>query len=171
MEQGLVDTTWPMATMTMAPPEGTKSIEVTQVFSETNVLWRWLGIRAVPHLPCSFDCQHSIALGKKLMEMGRYAGYQDEMDWLLEILSWPVEWSALHGIAEIKTPILKISTRTDATGLKYVVRYKGDVYPSEGAQGLNFPYCLTHTQPHLTNSRGFKRGLDNPINTLDSYPE
>ena len=161
VEQGLIDTTWPMAVATKAPLEGVRSIEVAGP-PETNILWRWMGIRAVPHLPCRCDCQQSVEFGKKLMEVGSQAGYDTEMAWLLEILSWPVEWSALHGIAEIKTPVLKVSTRTDATPVKYVVRREGNTFPLEGAKGLNFPYRTPH-QPLLTHSRGFQRGLDNPV--------
>jgi hypothetical protein len=170
VEQGMVDTTWPMAVATGALPDRVRSIEVTGP-PEANILWRWMGVRAVPHLPCRFDCKHTVELGQKLIEIGRKAGYKNEMDWLLEILSWPVEWSALHGIAEIKTPVLKVSTQTDATAQKYVVRRKGDAYPLEGARGLNFPYRIPH-QIVLTSSRGFRRGLDNPIKTGalgDSY--
>ncbi len=79
-----------------------------------------------------------------------------------EILSWPAEWSALHGIAEIKTPVLKVSTRTDATAKKYVVRRQGEKYPAEGARGLGFPYSQPR-QPLVTLSPGFRRGLDNPV--------
>jgi hypothetical protein len=64
------------------------------------------------------------------------------MDWLPEILSWPIEWSALHRIAEIKTPVLKAFTRTDATPCKDTVRRQGDSYPLEGIRGLNFPHRL-----------------------------
>jgi hypothetical protein len=169
VEQGLVDTTWPMAVNTALPSEKVKNIEITGS-PEANILWRWMGIRAVPHLPCSFNCQATIEFGKKLIEVGRKAGYNTEMDWLLEILSWSVEWSALHGIAEIKTPILKVSTRTDATPTKYVVRRQAETAPSEGAKGLNFPYS-TPPKPLLTGSSGFQRGLENPISTVIEYPE
>jgi hypothetical protein len=160
-DQKLVDTTWPMALATMSLPKGANAIEVTGP-PEANILWRWMGARAVPHLPCRFDCGETVALGKQLIEVGRAAGYEEEMDWLLQVLAWPVEWSALHGIAEIKTPVLKVSTRTDATPSKYVVRRQGEAYPAEGAQGLAFPY-RTARKPLLTQSRAFQRGLDNPI--------
>ncbi|MGK7945083.1 MAG: hypothetical protein AB4058_11505 [Microcystaceae cyanobacterium] len=169
VEQGLVDTTWPMAVNTALPSEKVETITVTGA-PEANILWRWMGIRAVPHLPCSFNCQATIEFGKQLIEVGREAGYNGEMDWLLEILNWSVEWSALHGIAEIKTPILKVSTRTDATPIKYVVRREGETAPLEGAKGLNFPYS-TPRKPLLTSSSGFQRGLDNPIATVTEYPE
>lgn len=157
--QRLVDTTWPMASAAATSSSISGVLEVTGP-PEANILWRWMGVRAVPHLPCRFNCNDSAKFGHKLLELGRETGYDIEIDWMLEILSWPVEWSALHGIAEIKTPILKVSTRTDATARKYVVRREGDKFPLEGARGLNFPYRRPH-RPLLTHSRGFQRGLEN----------
>jgi Methyltransferase domain len=143
IQHGLVDTTWPMATKDL-----TLSGEQTAVEGsgppEANILWRWMGARAVPHLPCSLSCDATVEFGRKMIQVGRKAGYAMEMDRLMEILSWPVEWSALHGIAVIKTPVLKVSTRTDATPCEYVVRREGTVYPSEGASGLNFPYSRSN---------------------------
>ncbi len=169
VEDGLCDTTWPMAAATHAPADGGHLIEVEGP-PEANILWRWMGVRAVSHLPCSFHCPKTVALAKKLLDVGRQAGYAEEMDWLLEVLRWPVEWSALHGIAEIKTPIVKVSTKTDATASKYVVQRRGDSYPAEGAQGLNFPYQMPD-RFHLTDSRGFKQGLLNPLPLVEAPPE
>ena len=73
------------------------------------------------------------------MALGRELGFGAEIEWLGEILGWPLEWSALHGIAEIKTPVLRASARTDATPRKYVVRWEGESYPEGGASGLRFP--------------------------------
>lgn len=168
VDQGLVDTTWPMALRTAAPKNGANTIEVAGP-AESNILWRWMGIRAVPHLPCRFDCADTVRLGKRFVEVGRLAGYDQEMDCLLDILSWPVEWSALHGIAEIKTPVLKVSTRTDATPSKYVVRRQGGAYPGEGAQGLMFPYRMPR-KLLFTESRAFHRGLANPIHVRPPRP-
>lgn len=166
VEEGLCDTTWPMAVATKAPAEGGRTIEVEGP-PESNILWRWMGVRAVSHLPCSFHCPATVALAERLLDVGRRAGFAAEMDWLLEVLRWPVEWSALHGIAEVKTPILKVSTKTDATGRKYVVRRRGDSYPAEGVQGLHFPYQAPG-RLHLTDSRGFKQGLLNPLPLVDA---
>ena len=44
------------------------------------------------------------------------------MQALREILNFPLEWSSLHGIAEIINPIFKISTRSDATKYRYTIR-------------------------------------------------
>lgn len=140
VEQNFIDSTWPMALNSQVYSQRFhRSRQFTGV-SETNVLLRWMGIRLVPHLPCSFDCQPTISFAKDLLILGRNAGFSSEMDWLLEILSWPLEWSALHGIAEVKTPVLKLSTRTDATAEKYTVTLEGHVFPDEGARGLHFPY-------------------------------
>lgn len=151
------DTTWLMAANTTMQADGDGTLEVGGPWS-TNILWRWMGVRAVPHLPCSFECERSMEMGAELMNLGRREGYQTEVEWIKQILSWPIEWSALHGIAEIKTPILKVSTSTDPTSRKRVVRRAGDSYPVEGARGLNFPYQQPQTL-RFTGSDAFRRGL------------
>lgn len=141
-DQKFVDTTWPMA---LTAPTQRKTLTEIEIQGNiyNNILWRWIGVRAVPHLPCSFDCKGTEDLAKALIDVGRASEFDTEMTWLLKILSWPIQWSALHGIAEIKTPILKISTRTDATAKEYKVLYLGNAYPELGARGLSYPYQLS----------------------------
>lgn len=139
VEDGLVDTTWPMATSTSAAPPGAREVQVEGPF-EANILWRWMGVRAVAHLPCRFDCKATERVARSFREVALRAGREDEMTWVEDILRWPIEWSALHGIAEVLTPVLKVTTRTDATAGRYAVRRDGDRYPAEGAQGVRFPY-------------------------------
>ncbi len=136
---GMMDTTWPMALASAGPQHDGRALTVSGA-AEANILWRWVGLRGVPHLPCGFDCPDTVALGRQCLDVGRRAGFSEEMAWLEEILSWPVEWSALHGIAKIRTPILKVATSTDATAVAYVVRRRGESYPLEGARGQRFPY-------------------------------
>lgn len=138
IEEQSVDTTWAMA----GTPEGDPAPRALDVAGppEANILLRWLGVRAVAHLPCRFDCDATVRVADEWLMLARECGLSAEADWLLEMLSWPCEWSALHGIAEIKTPIAKIAARTDATAHKLVVRRHGDRYPAEGARGLVFPY-------------------------------
>lgn len=160
VEQRCFDTTWAMAENTsLRPANRTVRIELPEDIPPlANILWRWLGVRAVPHLPCRFDCSPSITFGKRLLEVGDKAGYAEEVEWIGEILAWPVEWSALHGIAEVKSPLMKISTRTDATAGKWIVQWVGTRYPEEGAVGLQFPY-QPPKKPMLTRSRAYERGL------------
>lgn len=140
--QGYIDTTWAMAENTSVRAKyGVVKIELPSHLPPlANILWRWLGVRAVPHLPCRFDCSASIEFGMQMLEIARLHGYSEEADWITEILSWPVEWSALHGIAEVKSPLMKLSTRTDATAGKWTVQWLGSDYPKEGSVGVNFPY-------------------------------
>ena len=116
-----------------------------------------MGARAVPHLPCRFDCAATVEFADRLLAVGRESGFDEEMDWLLEVLSWPVEWSALHGIAEIKTPVLKVVTRTDATPGATWCAGPAEAYPAEGARGLSFP-LRQPVKLRISESRGFPAG-------------
>ena len=62
---------------------------------------------------------------------------------LADVLSWPIEWSSLHGIIEVKLPILKLCYDGDATATACKVRLTGGGLPEHTAQGLEFP----HRQP------------------------
>jgi uncharacterized protein (DUF4213/DUF364 family) len=139
IDQGREDPTWPMAVASVAAPADAGTIDVDGP-PHANILWRWLGIRAVPHLPCRFDCQRTIELGEQFIALGRNAGLDKEMDWLLEILSWPVQFSTRAGVGEIKTPILTLSVPTDPAPGEQVVRRRGTSYPAEGVRGTVFPY-------------------------------
>ena len=129
-----------------------------------------MGPRAVPHLPCSFACRATVDFANTLMALGRELGYGAEMEWLEEILNWPASWSALHGIAEVKTPVLKASTRTDATAHEFVVRRRGRRVPAEAAAGLGFPFRAPE-RPGLTHSLAFRKGLEAPIALHTAPPE
>ncbi|MCK9494160.1 MAG: class I SAM-dependent methyltransferase [Dehalococcoidia bacterium] len=137
-----VDTTWAM----VADPAG-ETVELRDIDPHNQILGRWAGYRAVPHLPCSWTCARTRLFGRLLIDLGRRRGYGQAMDWLEEALSWPYEWSALHGIAEIRSPILRIATRTDATASRYTVRIHSDHYPEAGAAGTRFPF-RTRRQLH-----------------------
>ena len=135
IDKQFIDTSWQMA----VDPDDTEDLSVKEfedVDARNNVLWRWMGIRAASHLPCSFNCEETKRIGEENLSLLS----QENRDVGLEILSWPVEWSALHGIVEIKTPILKVSAKTDVTPTTYTVRLKSDKYPKRGISGVNFPF-------------------------------
>ncbi len=136
---GGTDPTWMMACTTDEVQRSGNTVTVTGS-DNANILWRWLGLRAVAHLPCSFACPETAQIGERMLALGHEAGFVQEMESLCEVLSWSAEYSALHGIAEIKTPILRVATRTDATAEKYVVRRPGTGYPEGSPPGLRFPY-------------------------------
>lgn len=171
VNKGCVDTTWSMAGGAGQFDEEGRLITIGgHVPFQSNILWRWMGVRAVPHLPCQFACQATTAFANALLQIGRDRGYGDEMDWIEEILSWPASWSALHGIAEIKTPVLKVSTRTDATAHKFVVHYAGSRVPREAATGLSFPFN-TPARAGISQSAAFQRGLSAPIAPSTETPD
>lgn len=105
-----------------------------------NVLLRALGVRAAPHLPCSFQCPGSVALGEALLHLGRELGFREEMEWLSQALDWSVDWSARHGVLEIRAPVLKLAVPTDATADTLCLRRHGETVPEGAAHGLRFPY-------------------------------
>jgi len=134
---GVTDTTWLMATGGETFSE--RDIEISGP-AEANMILRPLGVRPVFHLPCTSTCSETVETARLIREIGRINGFESEMDWCNEILSWSAEWSALHGIAEIKTPILRIVTQTDATAKKLLIRHVGTTIPDEAGRGLSFPY-------------------------------
>jgi hypothetical protein len=156
VEQGMVDPTWPMAAATAAADPEARLIELEGP-PQGNILWRWMGVRAVPHLPCRCDCAATVELADQMLRVGRETGFEEEVQWLTDILSWPLKWSALHGIALIETPVLKVTTMTDATPHTYTVRWTGTEFPREGSRGLEFPYRRSRRQ--FSSSRAFERGL------------
>ena len=65
VNEGCVDTTWAMAANGGRVDETGRLIEIdADTPFQANILWRWMGARAVPHLPCSFSCQATVALRK-----------------------------------------------------------------------------------------------------------
>lgn len=155
-----VDTTWAMC--------GDPDVEVAHfhhVDPLNQILGRWAGYRAVPHLPCSWDCEPTREFGRALLNLGREIGHAQEMDWLEEALSWPHEWSALHGIAEVRSPILRISTRTDATPTTYTVRIHADSYPEAGARGTRFPFRTWREERRKMVQMSPPRGKKRPSGT------
>jgi len=74
-----------------------------------------------PHRPCSFNCQATQHLATAYDNLRAKVGSQPDQETLAEVLSWPVEWSSLHGIVEVKLPVLKLCYDGDATATLYKV--------------------------------------------------
>ncbi len=138
-ERRLNDPSWLIASNT-----GGAAVQGTTVTAYggplANILARYCGVRAIPHLPCRFDCSASSDFGEQLLALYPALGYGEEANWLREMLDWPMEWSALHGIVEVRTPVLKLAANTDATAEKLTVRWQGTATPPDAAPGIGFPY-------------------------------
>jgi len=100
--QAMVDTTWPMAVATDGRIViSEQHIEIPKP-SSCGMQLRWLGVRQVFHLPCSFDCSRSLEFAEQVAAVAAGLEYHDELRWLGEMLRWRAEWTGLHGIAVIK---------------------------------------------------------------------
>lgn len=148
-QQSLFDTIWAMA-QADSGSMGTANEKQVRGMPYTNVLLSSVGIRAVPHHPCSFRCDATDAFARELLGLVASDDNNSAHHTLLAMLKWPAEWSALHGIAEVKSPVFKLCRPTDSTASKYVVRWTGDAYPREGARGFQFPYQSSSTDQGIT---------------------
>lgn len=125
---------------------------------EANILGRWIGIRWVSHMPCSFQCEHSVKIGKETRELAEALGFKESAAVIDEVLSWNMKWSALHGIAEIKTPVYKVSAATEATGQELLIERSGK-QPDKKASGLGFPFQNRRSKPY-TEGKSFRRSIE-----------
>lgn len=126
-KEKLIDLTWP-------------AWQNSNKYSNTcNVMLRYLGLRAIHHLPCSFSCIESNIIAHRNWQKFKET-YPEQADNLRDILQWPLHWSAVNGIVEIKFPLGKIIARTDYYDTKKEIEFVGSKYPEEGESGISFPY-------------------------------
>lgn len=91
--------------------------ESVQASPYSNPLLRYVSLRFCPHIPCSPQCEPSIELGMRFAELMT----EEERDWLLEMFLWPIEWSCLHGVAEVHTPAFRVVIGSNPSVSKYTV--------------------------------------------------
>jgi len=123
-------------------------------YYQNNVFLRQVGIRLVSHLPCSLACAPSKVVGEQNEKLAIKAGYLKEMEWTREILNWPLKWSALHGVAILTTPVVKVVYNTDALSEHVEIQKDGDSYPAEGGRG-DFPFRKTVHVVNTSRDNGF----------------
>lgn len=176
VEEHWLDTTWPMAERTGVESKqhdhvvfeagtGTLNPDMRLLRFSGNVRWpanilgRWAGVRAVPWLPCSLACRATVEAWDTHWGPLAVDTDPEAVDWLRTLLQASWKWSALHGIAEIETPIFKVSTRTDACDEVHTVEYVGAHELEAGATGTRFPYHAPQA-PQLTKGKSFAAGLE-----------
>jgi methyltransferase family protein len=77
----------------------------------SNILLRWMGVRLVPHLPCSGICGPTRDLAQANLEAGRRA--RADVVALEALLRLPISYSSLNGLALIETPHFRFMTSAD----------------------------------------------------------
>lgn len=120
-----------------------------------NVLLRHIGIRGVFHLPCSVSCRPSCEIGMQILNTMKSSGYTEEVEWLRELLYMPMQWSSLHGIAMVITPILKTIYASDPLPNKAVLNLHSNYYPKTGASGNTFPFINALPIHNISGFRSF----------------
>jgi len=124
---------------------------------EAHTMLRWVGVRLVPHLPCKFDCEHSLQMAREVYEFRHQSIHTDIIEEIYQMQQWPVEWSVMHGIVELYTPCFRVFTRGDCTTDKYVVEKHSDVFPENGSRGARFPFKTKKNK--VSESKSFKLSL------------
>jgi len=142
---GIFDPIWQIATNSLETglPNQDAAIRLIRVNDKniTNPLLRYVGIRTVPHIPHSFLCPASQEVAHQWTQLGRDEGEGEVINIIEDMLHWPMEWSVLHGIAEIRTPIFKVAIASLPTTEKWTVQLVGKqiAYP---IRGITFPYSV-----------------------------
>lgn len=96
-----------------------RTIEV-EYSIHTNQMLRYYGLRTTSHFPCSLDCSKSIEIGDVWLECMRTID-PVATDYLVEILSMPLVWSCLYGVAVVETPIFTLITNSLPTRERWTV--------------------------------------------------
>lgn len=157
------DRTWRIA-VNSASFRGAETSFFPESSWANNFLLHRIGLWPLAHLPCSFECSESANLVMDVLTIMRENKLHDVAERLVEVLNWPAEYSVLHGIAELKTPILKMVADTDATADKHTVRFMGTGYPSCAPNGVQFPYRMP-TKLRISDSNSFNRGFGNAMDS------
>jgi hypothetical protein len=111
-------------------------LRVVSGVPEVNLLARWVGVRLVPHLPCSWHCAESITLARDWAHLWPTA----DLAFTSSLLQWPVQYSALHGVAIITWPVFRVVVPTDYTAREQRVEMIGTEYPEHAPKGTTFPF-------------------------------
>jgi hypothetical protein len=106
----------------------------------SNPLLAPLGLTAMFCWPQSFACAEAEAEGEALLASAAAYRLSEPIGHLREALAWPVSWTALHGAAEVKTPVFRFIRDTPPTAHRLSVRRLGAGMPETAARGLGFPF-------------------------------
>lgn len=140
---GYHDATWQYASNASdgnLKKRGETSIRIKrECHQHSTPMLRSIGIRILPWVPCSPDCQASIHIADELVRLGKEANIQ-HFDEFLNMLEMPIEWNALKGIAYVSTPLFKIEHDSVTCYPTYIVQKEGTYYPEGAPRGLKFPW-------------------------------
>lgn len=136
------DPVWRLASVTpgVEPFDEGRGLRVAGSWA-SNPLLAPVGLAVMPLWPESFACPEWEAEGEALLASADAHGRAEAIGYLREALSWPVSWSALHGVAEVKTPVFRFIRDTSPTAHRLSIRRLGAGMPEAAARGLGFPFA------------------------------
>lgn len=105
VEQGIVDPMYEIACNSGNAEVVGDDPEVIRIVDPepwANVLYRYWGWVYVTHMPCGFDCEASIEIGKQRGEIMAENGYRDEANRLWEWMREPMTWTSVAGQCQVK---------------------------------------------------------------------
>ncbi len=108
---------------------------------QTHPLLAPIGLSIMPILPCSLNCCAAQHESERWLATAASFGYATEVGWLRECLSWAAEWSELHGVTEIKTPVFKLAIQTESNMISRQIKRHGTTRTEGAAAGLRFPFA------------------------------
>jgi hypothetical protein len=135
------DPVWRLAALTpgvRAADEG-RGLTVTGGWA-SNPLLAPVGLAMMSLWPQSFACPAWEAEGEALLASAHAHGRAQAIGHLQDALSWPASWSALHGVAEVKTPVFRFIRDTAPTAQRLILHRLGAGMPEAAARGLGFPF-------------------------------
>jgi len=114
-----------------------------------------LGLSVLPIFPCRLDCIGALESAYQFLRTGTVAGYDKEARDFLEVLSWSLSWSELHGVTEVKTPGFKFCDLSERDlGPKRILRVGTGQVKFAGV-GLHFPFETRGRKNQTVSIAGF----------------
>lgn len=89
----------------------------------TNMFLRQIGVRLVPHLPCSGTCSETVALAEATVQVALRHGV--DIPPIEALLRLPMKWDGLNGVALIETPPFRVMASSDVKGDRVVKERTG----------------------------------------------
>jgi hypothetical protein len=95
---------------------------------EASIMLRWMGVRLVPHLPCSGRCEETARQARAFLDAGARMGLDVEA--IGALLRLPIDYSARNGVAIVETPHFRFMAGADAGVAEFRLVRRG---PDEAA--------------------------------------
>lgn len=150
--EDIMDPTWHAVSGASCAESGQRQVD--ERFSPlSNLALRWIGIRSCFHLPCSFNCESTVAVAESISVVADAAGYSVEWKWIREALGWRFHWSSLRGIGEVVTPVCRFAFSSDFSAAKRSILFSSGRFPAEAPSGSKFPFPSRSERSESLNGR------------------